>query len=291
MIARERVVMPLCAGARLFGVLHEPERPCRRGALLIAGAPQYRTGSHRSFVQLARALAEAGTAVMRFDRRGMGDSEGSVATFEEAGPEIASAIDEFCTQVPVMGEIVLLGLCDGASAALLHGANDARVTGLVLVNPWARSEASAARSYLKHYYPRRLLSASLWRKVARGEFDLSSSARSLLSVLTSAYSHRVRDGGIRVQESAPDITTHESLAERLAQALARFEGRVLFVLSGADLTANEFRSIAAGSESWRRAMADERVSRVDIARADHTLTRKDWQAQAVACISQFLESW
>ena len=48
-----------------------------RGVLIVTGGPQYRAGSHRQFVLLARFLAARGMAVLRFDYRGMGDSEGA----------------------------------------------------------------------------------------------------------------------------------------------------------------------------------------------------------------------
>lgn len=47
------------------------------GVVIIVGGPQYRAGSHRQFVLLARALATAGYPVLRFDYSGMGDSDGA----------------------------------------------------------------------------------------------------------------------------------------------------------------------------------------------------------------------
>ena len=34
---------------------------------------------------------------------------------------------------------------------------DQRITGLVLLNPWVRTDQGAAKTYLKHYYLTRLL--------------------------------------------------------------------------------------------------------------------------------------
>jgi len=65
-----------CEDISLVGVLHAPEAAPSLGFVFVVGGPQYRVGSHRQFVLLARDLASHGAAVLRFDCRGMGDSGG-----------------------------------------------------------------------------------------------------------------------------------------------------------------------------------------------------------------------
>ena len=43
-----------CQGETLLGVLSEPPSPTDTCMLIVVGGPQYRAGSHRLFVQLAR---------------------------------------------------------------------------------------------------------------------------------------------------------------------------------------------------------------------------------------------
>ena len=107
-----------CRGERLVAVLHPGADDARRGVVIVVGGPQYRVGSHRQFVMLARHLARAGVPVLRFDYRGMGDSEGSHPGFEHVGPDIEAAIDLLCARAPSVREIILWTLCDAASAAL-----------------------------------------------------------------------------------------------------------------------------------------------------------------------------
>src|SRR5690606_34644237 len=106
------------------------------GVLIIVGGPQYRVGSHRQFVLLARYLAERGIPVMRFDYRGMGDSDGDMRTFEHVGKDLGSDIDYFFSECSFLKDIVIWGLCDAASAALFYAHQDRRISGLVLLNPW-----------------------------------------------------------------------------------------------------------------------------------------------------------
>ena len=85
-----------------------------------------------------------------------------------------------------MDESGHLGLCDAASAALFYAHCDPRVTGLVSLNPWVRTEQGEARTYLKHYYVTRLVTRGFWGKVLSGRFDYSKAIRSLTQAITRA---------------------------------------------------------------------------------------------------------
>lgn len=64
-------------GEKIFGVLHRPLKPTKVPALLICpGFAGNKCGKFRLFVTLAKELAKSGIAVLRFDYRGAGDSEG-----------------------------------------------------------------------------------------------------------------------------------------------------------------------------------------------------------------------
>jgi exosortase A-associated hydrolase 1 len=123
-----------CQGEQLVGVVSLPAAPAS-GALgdlallVVVGGPQVRAGSHRQFTQLCRAVAEAGVPALRFDVRGMGDSTGPLRSFEHIGDDISAALDALQARLPGVRRVVLWGLCDGASAALMHvhSHRDARV--------------------------------------------------------------------------------------------------------------------------------------------------------------------
>jgi hypothetical protein len=55
--------------------------------------------------------------------------------------------------------------------------------------------------------------------------------------------------------------------------------RVLVILSGNDLTAEEFKDLVAGSRRWRTLLEDSRVTRYELPEANHTFARRDWRDQ------------
>ncbi|UVW28882.1 hydrolase 1, exosortase A system-associated [Massilia sp. H6] len=280
MLFDEKALAFPCAGQWLVGVATVPMQPGRRGVLVVVGGPQYRAGSHRQFTLLARALAAQGIAAMRFDYRGMGDSDGEMRGFDDIGLDVRCAIDAFFAAVPGLQEVVLWGLCDGASAAALYAESDARVSALVLLNPWVRTDEGLARSTLKHYYRERFLSPVLWKKIAQGRFDMRAAARSLVDILARASKPR----------QAGKTSGSEALPERMHGALSRFDGKVLVVLSGADLTAREFADTAA-APGWKGLLEAPRFTRHELARADHTFSRREWRDQVAAWTADWLHSW
>lgn len=272
----ERGLAFACQGDWLVGVLHAPARPRRHGVLIVVGGPQVRTGSHRQFTLLARTLAAAGIPVLRFDYRGMGDSEGAPRAFDSAEADIRAAMDAFFTAVPELERVTLWGLCDGATASSLYAPADPRVHGLALLNPWVRTEEGAARATIRHYYGQRLLDPALWKKIAGGRFDYRGAAASFLSLASRAFGAKPQSR----QEAA-------SLPDRMLAALRRFEGEVLVMLSGADLTAQEFAGLPDADPAWATLLDAPRVTRKTLPKADHTCSRPEWHAQ----ICEWTRDW
>ncbi|ALK95192.1 hydrolase [Massilia sp. WF1] len=278
----ERALSFACGASWLYGVLSLPARPATRGVLIVVGGPQVRTGSHRQFTLLARSLAQAGIPAMRFDYRGMGDSEGAPRDFEQIEDDLRAAIDCFMAQAPGLEDVVLWGLCDGASAAAMYAPNDARVAGLALLNPWVRTEDGAARATLKHYYRSRLLAPELWKKIASGRFDARQAATSFAAQVRAAFGPKA--------PAAQQADSPAPLPERMHAALQRFGGRVLVMLSGADLTAQEFAGLSSGSRDWERLLAGPHVTRHTLPGADHTCSRREWHEQVVAWTAAWLRA-
>jgi exosortase A-associated hydrolase 1 len=264
--AAERPLLFSCEGEQLLGVLHPAAGDAGVksdwGVVVVVGGPQVRAGSHRLFVHLARALVAAGHPVLRFDVRGMGDSSGAQRTFEQISPDIGAAIDTLMAAQPQLRGVVLWGLCDGASAALLylHAKPDSRVAGLVLLNPWVRSETTLARTTVKHYYWQRLRQPTFWRKLLGGGVALKA-MRDLLGNLRATR-----------QASRAPGEAGQGFQQRMLSAAEHFHGNTLWVLSGQDYTAKEFLEHAAADPRWQTVLARQTTQRLDVPTADHTFS-------------------
>lgn len=286
----QRAIRFSCHGSMLYGVLSIPEQVSARGVLIVVGGPQYRIGSHRQFALMARFLAAHGIAVMRFDYRGMGDSEGETRSFENIDDDIRHAIDQFHLQVQDLREVVIWGLCDAASAALFYAHHDPRVAGLVLLNPWIRTEHGAARTYLKHYYMQRLLDREFWVKVLRLRFDIRSSTRSFFRLLATVLPLKSATA-IQSQKGNSEQSAVGSLPERMLAGLRRFQGRVLFILSGNDLTSKEFSDYTAMSRDWSKLLNSPIVQVHHLPDANHTFASEAWRNEVAQSTKDWIESW
>ncbi|GAB3267148.1 alpha/beta hydrolase family protein [Chitinimonas naiadis] len=278
MSIQEDAIVFDCEGSELLGIIASSPLQARDcGVVIIVGGPQYRVGSHRQFLHLSRRLAEAGYPCMRFDYRGMGDSEGDGRDFESVSSDIAAAIKAFQQTRPDLKRIVLWGLCDAASAALLywHERQDQRLIGLCLLNPWVRGEATQARAQVKHYYGQRLLQPAFWRKLLRGEVGVIRALAGLVSAM-----HRARS-------KAPCNTPNLPFPRRMAEGWRSYPGKLLLILSGQDYTAKEFLECANSEAAWSGLLDQHKVSRHDLLGADHTFSTAAGRAE----VEQLTLNW
>ena len=270
MSVREEAITIQCAGETMLGILTKASEPTPLGVLIVVGGPQYRVGSHRQFLLLSRTLATAGYPTLRFDYRGMGDSTGRQVSFEQAGPDIGAAIDALTADSPGMRQVVLWGLCDAASASLLyfHETRDPRVAGLVLLNPWVRSAATLARTQVKHYYLKRLFQREFWHKLLSGRLGVGRAIAGFRDNL------RLATAGL-----GPNNATQSPFQDRMAEAMRRFPGKLMLILSGDDYTAKEFLECARSSNAWSGVLSRVGLTRVDIDAADHTFSSSAWRQE------------
>lgn len=268
----EKAVSITCATNQLLGIVHLAEKQSNVATLIVVGGPQYRVGSHRQFIQLSRALASHGIPSLRFDYTGMGDSEGDKKPFDHICDDISAACDVLCKEAQVE-KIVIWGLCDAASAAMIYAHKDPRISAVVLLNPWLRSDAAMGKSMIKYYYVQRLLSKSFWRKLFSGKVNIASSVGDAKGFVKDSMS---------VQQSAT-----ESYQSRMQKGLGQFKGKICLILSGVDLTAKEFEQQTLGNKTWRPLnSAQTQVHHLN--KADHTFSSAEFKRQVENITADFI---
>lgn len=169
-----------CAGDTLVGTLDEGDE--HSGLLIVSGGSEPRCGAFGWQSDLARHAADAGFPAFRFDRRGVGDSEGENRGFRSSGPDILSAIAAFRRESPQIHRVVAFGNCDAASALMLLAGKECDFLGLS--NPWsyddeAATEALPPPAAIRARYSRKLLDPAEWKRVLRGEIDFGKFGKGL----------------------------------------------------------------------------------------------------------------
>lgn len=129
MAFRGTLLLPGPAG-RIEALYTEPEA-APRPALVCHPHPQHGGSMHNKVVyRSAKAFGRLGWAVLRFNFRGVGASEGSFADGRGEADDVAAVIEWLATRHPGAG-LVVAGFSFGCVVGLPVGAADDRVSHLV----------------------------------------------------------------------------------------------------------------------------------------------------------------
>lgn len=253
----ETPVQILTEDSAAWGIVSAPSSSAfETGVIIVTGGLQYRAGTHRQSALLARQFASAGFTTLRFDLAGLGDATGAIHDFENLGPQLTAALNALTVRHATVKRVVLWGLCDGASAALLHchTATDPRIAGLCLINPWVRSDMGLARTHIKHYYGHRLTEWSFWRKLLAGGVGPQAIGQLLGTLKTSLHKQ----------------DTSQSFQQKMATAWRHFAAPILLLISERDLTGQEFMDLARTDKAWQGCLQMPNVQQHIMPGADHT---------------------
>lgn len=245
-------------GATLVGTVDEA--PGETGLLIVSGGNEIRSGAFAGQAQLAMRIAGDGHPVFRFDRRGVGDSEGTNREFRSSGPDIAAAIAAFQQECPQMSRIVAFGNCDAASALMLTQGGGADA--LLLSNPWTFEDDAteeAPPEAVRAHYSQRLRDPAAIKRLLTGKVSLRSLVGSLIAALRPAPP----PGG---------------LVQDMAAGLDRFSGEARFLVAERDRTGQAFLS------AWDK--ADKRIRRCP--GATHAFVEPDARDWLAAQVSEML---
>ncbi|ACY18770.1 serine aminopeptidase domain-containing protein [Haliangium ochraceum] len=149
----------------LAGVISEPQQPRgKRGVVLVSAGFTPKFGPFRMYVELARRLARDGAVVLRFDLGGIGDSStlhAGLSLQERTNLQIQAAVDALSERFE-LDELILGGLCSGADDSFRYAEQDPRVTGLMLIDPFAYRTRGYGWRHVRYRAKRRLLRAIGW---------------------------------------------------------------------------------------------------------------------------------
>jgi exosortase A-associated hydrolase 1 len=237
-----RMIGFVCEDAWLAGTVDEGSTAT--GLLIVSGGNEIRSGAHAGQAAMAAHFAALGYPVLRYDRRGIGESEGSNGGFEASGPDIAAAVAAFRREVPAVQRLIAFGNCDAASALALHHAGLA-IDVLILANPWvienSAEDAPTAPSASA-------IRARYWNRL--------KNPRSLIDLFTGKINLTKLAGGIA---KAAQGDKPSGLATRIAEALTGSSTPATILIAERDTTAMAFMA------AWKDAAFDPVRSRASTA--------------------------
>lgn len=246
-----RMISFPCGTDNLVGTLDEGSRDV--GLLIVSGGNEIRSGAFGGQAALAAHMADAGYPTFRYDRRGIGESEGQNAGFEASADDIAAAVTAFRQSAPQVKRIVAFGNCDAAAALALFHQSKA-IDGLILANPWI-IEAAPANDEQPAAPSATAIRARYWARL--------KNPRSLLDLLTGKIDLRKLANGLA---SAARKESVSGLAVRLAGSLGTSTVPIHLLIARRDTTAMAFMGAWHSAEFANvRALAHIRMDQFDTA--------------------------
>ncbi len=263
---RQLVSFP-CEDAALCATLDDARGTT--GLLIVSGGNEIRIGAHRGMAMLAAEIAAKGFPVFRFDRRGIGDSEGQNGGFASSKADIEAAIVAFKHACPALRKIVAFGNCDAASALLLHKIGD--WSGLVLGNIWVieTEDEMPPPAAIKAHYLDRLKDPS-----------------ALIGLFTGSVDFRKLVGGLfrLIKPQAPS-----SLANNVALGLEATHCPVTILLAQRDATALAFAD-AWSKPAFERARAQPMIQLVRLDSDSHSFAKQEDYARLMEALLSHLRA-
>jgi dienelactone hydrolase len=197
--------------------------------LLLNSGLIHRVGLNRLHVKMARALAEMGFLVFRFDFSGIGDSK----VRDDHLPAVKSTVSETQEAVDYLSaargteRFVLMGICSGAKASFKTACCDPRVVGAVLINARnhlhddTNDELSSFirdRTLVRHYWRIAFsssFSAKNWLKAIAGKVDYQSVFKEMIGFPIKSLFRRKKKEAAGANDVAVDLRLLKERGVRL----------------------------------------------------------------------------
>jgi pimeloyl-ACP methyl ester carboxylesterase len=289
-------------GDSLRGIVTVPDHPNGVAIILLSAGIKYRTGPNRLYVHLARELAKRGYLVLRWDSRGMGESDGSIPV----GPltEVWRTIetgryvnDAFLAMGAVRSgydvkKVVLGGLCGGALTAQMAAAERPdSVDGVISMNTvvlLSGGRRADPEEEIAHPgrrvagYLKKGLTIEGWRRIAKGDIGFRRVARTIRAAAAGIL-RRIVDDRTSIP---PDMNP---LFPRSFTAVQKSGIPHLLVFSGRDESWWTFEDVFLTRNLGGR-KSEEHYAIEVIHEANHNFFLIEWRSAVISTIVHWLET-
>jgi hypothetical protein len=249
----------------------------RPGIVILNAGVLHRVGPNRVHVQMARALAELGFTVLRFDFSSIGDSrarEGS-RPFEELVVEDIREALAFMERSTGLGRFLVVGICAGADSALQALAGEPRIVGAALID----GHHVESIGFAIGLYRRKLLSFRGWVRLLTGRSKFWPAL-----VAVARWVVRTRSSPEQAKASVPSISRHREL---LRSAVERGTHLLLVYTEDSPSLYNYRRHIERPLAGWS---GRDRVSVEFFDGSDHVFTLRVSQERIVKLLCRWASS-
>jgi pimeloyl-ACP methyl ester carboxylesterase len=291
----------ICGNRRaLIGIATAPDTSADNADLpaviMLNAALTHRVGPNRSYVRMARELAQDGFRVLRLDLSGVGDSlprADNPSLEEGVSTDVAEAMDTLQQQYQVQ-RFILIGICSGGLVALLVAARDPRVIAAFLVDPegitddWTRRDQQRKEAnYYSNYYGRAALAnRDRLRRFLTGKADYRTIANNVFRFVIwnriSALMFRLRmKFGATQAAATPDNdngVAENAIRRVFLEAVERADLYLIYADGG---TGNDFFSTIVGKD-FDRLLQAGKISVATVTQSDHLFTTLASQHKLVA---------
>ena len=253
-----------------FGILSGPAvtpDPSLPIVLIANSGSNHRVGPSRLYVLIARELAKYGFRSLRFDIRGLGDSN-TPGSNNENEEYINESNDEILMAMQTFGDsykdnkYVLMGLCSGAYFSFIAALKmkDVQIIDSILINPltfhWFEGmeyDASPAKNFSYwSWYKKAIRDPKSWLKLFRGRINFSTLFGTMVNRLKiviagkarrnlpSVRSSNVSSNKMEKQDLAADLAAISAQKRKLTLVLSRCDPGFDILMTSAGRTAKQF---------------------------------------------------
>jgi pimeloyl-ACP methyl ester carboxylesterase len=306
-------------GARLFGILHQPEAPRdpHTAILLLSPGVKMRVAPHRLYNKMTARFVSLGYTVFRFDFHGLGDSGGLAPDWLLADLYGATQVGRYVNDTVAAMDwlqrtygttrFIAAGLCGGALTGLLTAQRDPRIVSLMALSipvilDGANIDASKymtatqLRGTRKRYLSKlRLWDPAVWRSWMRF-LTLQSHYSLVLRSLAQPVLAKFRRAAPAVPKEAPEASQpveQDNTNPHFAPAFMRMAStsrRMLLVFAETDRLLWDFEA----KFRQRHQSAIERYKHEYevhvVPKANHIFSLPEWQEEMLGRACEWLDN-